>query len=83
MQPPLDKTVARFRTPQIVFQQRQRTYHTDERLDNNEENGGNMRKPKSAVAYKVQSHPRTDPDDRQAADDKKYENEMNDEDDIG
>lgn len=83
MQPPLNETLARFRTAQMVFQQRQRTYHADERLDNNEENGRNMREPKTAIPYKIPSHQCPDPDERQAADDKQYENEMNDEDDIG
>ena len=83
MQPSLNETFARFRTAQLVFQQRQRTYDADERLYNNEENGRNVRKPKPAIPYKTQPHQCAHPDERQAADDKQYENEMNDEDDIG
>lgn len=82
MQPAFNETSARGSVSQPVFQPGKRTNHAKEGFTGHEQDGGKMRKPKSAISHEFQSHPISDPDQRQTADDKQHKQEVNDKYDI-
>ncbi len=83
MQPALDKACLGRRAAQRILQPCQWTYQAEKGLGGNVQDGGKMREPEPSISHKAQPHPAACPNQRETADDKQYEQKMNDKYDIG